>query len=268
MKTHARTLCKLAAASVALALSACASAPGGNPHDPWENYNRSMTRFNTAVDDAVMRPVATAYQKAMPQPVRTGVGNFFDNLSDVWSFVNNVLQAKPERALHSFWRVIVNTTIGLGGVLDPASEMRIRRYREDFGQTLAWWGVPPGPYFVVPLLGPSILRDALSMPADYYGNPRAHVHSIRLRNSLAALSFVDARSRLLGVEDVLSGASIDDYAFTRDAWLQKRRNDVYDGNPPAEPGQDDGYPDYDNPDAAPAAQPDAAPASQADGGAP
>ena len=91
----------------------------------------------------------------MPQPVRTGVGNFFDNLSDVWSFVNNVLQAKPERALHSFWRVIVNTTIGLGGVLDSASEMRIRRYREDFGQTLAWWGVPPGPYFVVPLLGPS-----------------------------------------------------------------------------------------------------------------
>ena len=138
-----------------------------------------MTRFNDAVDSAVMRPVASAYETVVPQPVRTGVNNFFGNLSDVWSFVNNVLQAKPERALHSFWRVIVNTTIGLGGVLDPASEMRIRRYREDFGQTLAWWGVPPGPYFVVPLLGPSTLRDALSMPADYYGNPRAHVHSIR-----------------------------------------------------------------------------------------
>ena len=250
MKKSARFLSKLALAGAALALSACASAPGGDPRDPWESYNRSMTRFNTAVDDAVMRPVATAYQKAVPQPVRSGVGNFFDNLSDVWSFFNNVLQAKPEQALHSFWRVIINTTIGLGGVLDPASEMRIRRYREDFGQTLAWWGVPPGPYFVLPLLGPSTLRDAVSMPADYYGNPRTHISNIRVRNSLTALSFIHARSRLLGVEDVLNAASIDEYAFTRDAWLQKRRNDVYDGNPPAAAGQSDDYPQYDNPDAA------------------
>ncbi len=241
MKTHARTLCKLAAASVALALSACASAPGGNPHDPWENYNRSMTRFNTAVDDAVMRPVATAYQNVVPGTVRTGVTNFFDNLSDVWSFVNNILQAKPEQALRSFWRVAINTTVGLGGVLDPASEMRIQRHREDLGQTLAWWGVPPGPYFVIPLLGPSTVRDALGMPVDYYGNPRTHISNIPARNSLTALSFVHARARLLGVEDVLSGASIDDYAFTRDAWLQKRRNDIYDGNPPAPEGMDDDY---------------------------
>ena len=148
------------AGMVVLVVSAgCATAPGGDARDPWEPYNRSMTSFNDAVDDAVLKPVATVYRDVLPQPVRTGFGNFFGNLGDVWSFVNNVLQAKPEGSLHSFWRVVVNSTIGLGGVLDPATEMRLERHREDFGQTLGRWGVPPGPYFVIPLLGPSTVRD-------------------------------------------------------------------------------------------------------------
>ena len=216
-------------------LSGCATAPGADPRDPWEPYNRSMTRFNTAVDDAVMKPVATLYKRVAPPVVRTGFGNFFGNLGDVWSFVNNVLQAKPEGALHSFWRVVINTTVGIGGVFDPASEMHLVRHREDFGQTLGRWGAPPGPYVVLPLLGSSTLRDTVALPVDYYGQPLGHVHDIPVRNSLTAVQAVDTRSRLLGVTDVLEEAALDRYTFQRDAYLAKRRNDVYDGNPPPEP---------------------------------
>ena len=119
-------------------LAGCASVASPDPRDPWESYNRSMSKFNDTVDDALIKPVATVYKEVLPQPVRTGVGNFFGNLGDAWSFVNQVLQAKPEGALHSFWRVVINTTMGLGGVLDPASEMRLQRQREDLrvGQPL------------------------------------------------------------------------------------------------------------------------------------
>ncbi|MDO5087683.1 MAG: VacJ family lipoprotein [Comamonadaceae bacterium] len=248
------------AAVLALTLAAgCATVPGGSadPRDPWEGYNRSMTQFNEAVDRAVLRPVASAYKDIVPEPVRTGVGNFFGNLSDVWSLINNVLQGKPEGALYSFWRVVINTTIGLGGVLDPASEMRLTRHREDFGQTLGRWGVPPGPYFVLPLLGPSTLRDAAALPLDYHGNPLAQVNDIPWRNSLSALNIVDSRARLVGVDSVFQGAALDAYTFRRDTHLQRRLNEVHDGRPPQ--GADD-YPVYDNPDAAaPAALPLAPP---------
>ena len=132
----------------------------------------------------------------------------------------------------SFWRVVINTTIGLGGVLDPATEMRLERKREDFGQTLATWGVGTGPYFVLPLLGPSTLRDTAALPVDWYGNPVTHVDDVSVRNSLRVTDAIDTRAAVLGATDVLEGAALDPYSFQRDAFLQKRLNDVYDGDPP------------------------------------
>lgn len=243
-----------AGALALLVLTGCASAPGADPRDPWEGYNRAMFRFNDAVDTAVLKPVATAYRDTVPQPVRTGVGNFFGNLSDVWSFVNNVLQAKPEGALHSFWRVVVNTTMGLGGVLDPATEMRLERHREDFGQTLGRWGMPSGPYFVLPLLGPSTVRDSAALPVDMYGNPLGQVNDTPVRGSLAALNVVQTRASLLPTTEFLESAALDRYTFQRDAYLQKRRNEVYDGNPPQDKER------YDLEEGAPAAAPAPAPA--------
>ena len=253
---------RLAAAAAMMALAAgCATVPGEqrDPRDPWEPYNRSMTKFNDAVDDAVLKPVATAYRDVLPQPVRTGVSNFFGNLSDAWSFVNNVLQGKPEGSLHSFWRVVINSTVGLGGVLDPATEMRLERRREDFGQTLGRWGVPPGPYFVIPLLGPSTVRDTAALPVDIYGNPLGQMHDVAWRNSLAALQVVNTRATVLNAIDLLDAAALDPYTFTRDAYLQKRLNDVYDGNPPVDEER------YDLDEADPAAQP---PAGATPGAAP
>ncbi|QTD46060.1 MlaA family lipoprotein [Ottowia testudinis] len=261
MSMHAKwrlvRLVKGAALAAGVALAAgCATVPGsGDPRDPWEGYNRSMFRFNESVDQAVFKPVATAYRDVLPQPVRTGVGNFFGNLGDVWSFVNNVLQAKPEGAMSSFWRVVINSTMGLGGVLDPATEMRLQRHREDFGQTLGRWGVPNGPYFVLPLFGPSTLRDSVALPVDWYGQPHTHINDIVTRNSLTGLSVVNTRAGLLATTDFLESAALDKYTFQRDAFLQKRRNEIYDGNPP----QDEERYDLEPPAAAPMA-PDSKPA--------
>ena len=222
----------LAGAVALVLLAGCASAPGADPRDPWERYNRSMYSFNEAVDTAVLKPVTTAYRDVLPQPVRTGVSNFFGNLGDAWSFVNNILQAKPEGALHSFWRVVINSTMGLGGVLDPATEMRLQRHREDFGQTLGYWGVPAGPYFVLPLFGPSTLRDAAALPVDAYGSAVGHVNDVSVRNSLIGVNVIQTRASLLTTTDFLESAALDKYSFQRDAFLQKRRNEIHDGNPP------------------------------------
>lgn len=223
---------RLAGVVMLALVTGCASAPGADPRDPWEGYNRGMYRFNDALDTAVLKPVATVYRDVLPQPVRTGVGNFFGNLGDVWSFVNQTLQAKPEAALHSFWRVMVNSTMGLGGVLDPASEMRLERRREDFGQTLGYWGVPAGPYFVLPLFGPSTLRDAAALPVDAYGSAVGHVNDVSVRNSLIGVNVIQTRASLLTTTDFLESAALDKYSFQRDAFLQKRRNEIHDGNPP------------------------------------
>jgi len=161
-----------------------------------------------------------------------------------------VLQAKPEGALHAFWRVTINTTLGLGGLFDPATEMRLERHREDFGQTLGTWGADSGPYLVLPLLGPSTLRDTLALPLDFYGNPVGQVNDVPVRNSLVGLQFVDTRARLLQAGDMLEEAALDPYSFKRDAYLQKRRNDVYDGNPP----QDEERYDLDEPETEPGNQ--------------
>lgn len=217
-----------------LALAGCASGPNANPRDPLEPFNRGVYRFNDTVDRAVIKPVATVYKDVLPQPVRTGVNNFFNNLQDAWSFVNNVLQLKAEPAGNSLVRFGVNTFLGLGGVLDIATEMRIERYTEDFGQTLGHWGVGAGPYLVLPLLGPSTVRDTAALPVDAQGNLISNVSDVPARNSATALNLLDHRSRLLGATDILDQVALDPYTFTRDAFLQRRRSQVYDGNPPDE----------------------------------
>ncbi|MDH4446243.1 MAG: VacJ family lipoprotein [Acidovorax sp.] len=210
-----------AALSVAL-LGGCATVANPDPRDPLESYNRSMTSFNEQVDAMVLKPVAIAYQGAVPGPVRTGVSNFFANLGDAWSFVNNALQLRGEAATSSFMRFNVNTFLGLGGVLDIASEMGIERYRQDFGLTLGRWGVATGPYLVLPVLGPSTVRDTLALPLDAKGNLASYVDPVPARNSLYALRAVDVRANLLRAGSVLDSAALDKYSFTRDVFLQVR----------------------------------------------
>ena len=212
-------------------LQGCATGP--NPRDPFEPFNRSVYRFNDGLDAAIIKPVAQAYQGALPSPVRTGVSNFFGNLSDVWTFVNNVLQANPQAAADSFARVGVNTLIGLGGVLDWATEMGVERHREDFGKTLGHWGVATGPYLVLPVLGPSTVRDTAALVVDSKGGLVTEFNSVATRNSLYALRAVDLRASLLRAGEVLDQAALDKYAFTRDSHLQ-RRGVVIEGIGPAE----------------------------------
>jgi phospholipid-binding lipoprotein MlaA len=227
------------ACAMVLLLAGCASGPNAHPRDPLEPLNRSVARFNEVVDDVVLKPVATVYREVTPSPVRTGIHNFYGNLGDVWSFVNHVLQLKGQAAAETFMRVTVNTVLGMGGVLDIATEMGIERQKEDFGQTLGRWGMPPGPYLVLPVLGSSTLRDAAALRADALGNVIADVDHVRTRNALTALQVVDTRASLLRAGQVLDEAALDKYSFTRDVYLQKRRNDVYDGSPPdeEEPGE-------------------------------
>lgn len=225
-----------------LLLTACATGPNANPADPLEPFNRGVYKFNDALDRTVLKPVATAYRDATPSLVQKGVGNFFHNLEDAWSFVNNLLQLKPAGAADSLMRVTVNTFLGLGGILDVATEMRIERHTEDFGQTLGRWGVGAGPYIVLPVLGPSTLRDTVALPVDFKGDAVAQIDDVPVRNSLLLLRTVDQRASLLKAGDMLEEAALDKYTFLRDAFLQRRRNAVYDGNPPEEEMPDDKEP--------------------------
>lgn len=222
-------------AALVVMAAGCATRPAGisaNPADPFEPFNRSVSNFNEAVDNAVVKPVAQVYVKVLPSLVRTGVSNFFGNLGEVWNFANSVMQLKAQRSAETFMRFNVNTFFGLGGLLDIATEAGIDRHSEDFGQTLGRWGVPPGPYVVLPILGPSTVRDTAAFPVDRFGDAFRYVPNIEARNSLTALRLVDLRSSYLRAGQLLDDAALDKYSFTRDAWLQKRRSDVYDGNPP------------------------------------
>jgi phospholipid-binding lipoprotein MlaA len=225
-----------------LIMAGCATGPNANPADPLEPFNRGVYKFNDAVDRTVFKPVATTYRDVTPTLVQRGISNFFNNLEDAWSVVNNVLQLKGEAAGDSFFRFGVNTFMGLGGVLDVATEMRIERHPEDFGQTLGYWGMGPGPYIVLPILGPSNLRDTVALPVDIKGDAVTHVEDVAARNSLWALRATDDRADLLKAEAVLDQAALDKYSFIRDAYLQRRRNAVYDGNPPDEDLPDDSGP--------------------------
>ncbi len=216
-----------------MVLSGCASARTGVTRDPWEKFNRGVTTFNDKVDAAVLKPAATAYVKVTPPLVRTGVSNFMGNLGDLWSAVNSALQLKPQNTLENFFRFGVNTILGLGGVLDVAGEMNLERHKEDFGQTLGRWGVGTGPYLVLPFFGPSTLRDAAAMATlDREGNMITHINPHSARNTLYVLKAVDARANVLRAGSVLDEAALDKYTFSRDVYLQYRRAEIFDGNPP------------------------------------
>lgn len=210
-------------------LQACATGPSANPQDPLEPFNRGVTKFNDSVDEAFLKPIAKVYQEVAPAVVRTGVSNFFGNIADIWSFLNDVFQLKGQAATESLMRVGVNTVFGLGGFLDVASDLNIPKHREDFGQTLGYWGVGAGPYIVLPFMGSSTLRDSLGRFADTQGDGVRHIWPVRDRNSLYFLRVVDGRSDLLSAGDLLEQAALDKYSFTRDAYLQRRRYQVNDG---------------------------------------
>ena len=212
-------------------LAGCASGPNANPRDPLEPFNRKMMEFNEGVDSIVLKPVATVYRREVPALVRTGVSNFFGNVGDAWSFVNSALQFKFQNAAENLMRFNVNTFLGLGGILDIASELNIERHREDFGQTLGRWGVPAGPFVMLPIFGPSTVRDALALPIDRNFNPLTLIDPAGLRTGFYALNAIDARSNLLRASSVLDEAALDKYSFTRDAYLQRRRAEVFESGP-------------------------------------
>lgn len=216
------------AAFVLVLASGCATGPDANPRDPLEPFNRGVQRFNDAVDEAVLKPVATAYVDVTPSPVRTGVNNFFGNLTDLWSSVNAAMQLRPRESAENLMRFGVNTAFGLGGLLDIATEMGIPRTRIDFGHTLGRWGVGSGPYLVLPFFGPSSFRDAAGSVVDANADLVGEVDRVANRNTLYTLRAVDTRAGLLGAGNVLEGAALDKYSFTRDFYLNRRQSQIDD----------------------------------------
>ena len=227
------SLSRLAAVFAALVLAGCATTNGGgNPADPWESLNRKTHAFNDAIDKAVLEPVARGYVKVVPAPAREGVNNFFDNLEDIGTSLNNFLQGKPREGASDAGRFLVNSVFGIFGLWDVATPLGLEKHYEDFGQTLGRWGVQSGPYFVIPFLGPSTARDAPARAVDpswYYGEA---VDPEGLWWGLWTLEKVRSRANLFQAQSVLAEAALDEYSFIRDAWLQRRRSQVYDGNPP------------------------------------
>lgn len=205
-----------------------------DPRDPLEGWNRGVFRVNEAVDAAVVKPAATAYSLVVPDLVREGVGNVLGNLGDVWSTANLVLQAKPREALEMGMRIGTNTIFGVGGLFDPASDLGLERQNEDLGQTLGRWGVGPGPFVMLPLLGPSTLRDTVALPVDAQAGASAFVGGSTDKLALSGLNLLNTRANLLSATRTLDGIALDKYILLRDATFARRRNLVYDGDPPEE----------------------------------
>lgn len=223
----------LVPALLVLTLAGCATGP--DRRDPFEPFNRGVLKFNDELDAAVVKPVATAYQDYVPSPARKAVSNVFSNLGDVWSMANSLLQFKFPQAAESLMRVSINTVLGFYGILDIATEAGLQRHREDFGQTLGFWGVPSGPYLVLPLLGPSSVRDASGFVVDRRADLVRAVDPEDARNGLYALRIVDTRATFLRAGRLLEEVSLDRYTFLRDAYLQRRQAEIFDGDPPRTP---------------------------------
>jgi phospholipid-binding lipoprotein MlaA len=234
---------RLLLALAAVALTGCASTHANNPADPLESFNRGMFQFNDAVDKAIAKPVAQGYNAVMPEPGKIMVSNFFNNLDDVIVTANDLLQLKFAQAASDGSRFIFNTTFGVFGLLDVTS--RLEKHNEDFGQTLGYWGIGSGPYLVLPILGPSSVRDGVGLYADSRPSKLRRVEHMRTRNQLYLTKAVNRRAQLLEQEKVLEEAVIDRYEFIRDAYLLRRQSLVYDGNPPREK-YDDEDEDIDN----------------------
>jgi phospholipid-binding lipoprotein MlaA len=203
-----------------------------NPNDPYEGFNRSMFAVNEAIDKYAAKPVAQAYDNVVPLPVKAGVGNFFGNVGDLWIGANSALQGKFGDAGIDFGRLLINSTVGIFGLFDVASELGLDKHEEDFGQTLAVWGVGSGGYLFWPVIGPRNVRDTAGFGVDSYIDPVWRIGAVPVRNSAVVLRFVDVRASLLPADKVVEEAALDKYAYIRDAYLQRRRNQIFDGRPP------------------------------------
>ncbi len=229
-----------AASLVSLALLAGCASPGDmrDPRDPLEPMNRAVHQFNDAVDRAAIKPLAEGYRAVTPVPLQSSVRNFFGHLGDVKVFTNNVLQFKLEEASSDFLRLVFNTTFGVAGLFDVATEMGLSKNNEDFGQTLGRWGVPPGPYLVLPLLGPSSLRDGVGTVVDSrHADPVAQLEHNPSRHAAIALRVLSLRADLLDAKAAIDAAALDPYEFTRDLYLERRAALVHDGRVPDDPEQ-------------------------------
>lgn len=229
-----KTLNRFKTTLLALALSGLLGgcATSGNPKDPVEGFNRAMFAFNEGLDTVLIKPVAQGYDAALPVPVKTGVTNFFGNIADLFIGVNNLLQGKPDQALSDLGRVAINSTIGILGLFDVATEAGLEKHEEDFGQTFGRWGMGDGAYVVIPVFGPRTVRDTAGLILDVAVDPIGDIDHVPTRNSLAALRLIDTRADLLPADKVIEEAALDKYAYVRDGYLQRRRNLVHDGNPP------------------------------------
>ena len=225
------TLCAIASLVM---LGGCATTGTGDPRDPLEPMNRAIYKFNDGVDTVIMKPLAEVYQAVLPPFVRTGISNVFSNINDIVVALNNLLQGKIGPAFSDISRVMVNTTVGVLGVMDVATELGIEKNDEDFGQTLGYWGIGDGPYLVLPFLGPNTVRDFAGRIVDWETDPTSYIDPNRDRNAIQGFRLVTRRAELLNASKVLEVAAIDEYEFLRDAYLQRRRNLIYDGNPPRE----------------------------------
>lgn len=224
---------------IATVLVGCASIPAGvepSPNDPWEPFNRSVFEFNENLDAYFLKPVVTGYRFVLPEFVRDGIYNFFSNYNDIYTALNNLLQGKPSDAFSDLMRVVVNTTFGLGGFIDMATPGGLEKHKEDWGQTFGVWGVPSGPYVVLPFFGPSSVRDtfgtAADLETDYFFK---YIPDVGLRNSVTGLRVVNARNTYYEAGDLLNGAAIDRYSFLRDAYIQRREYQINDGREDEEP---------------------------------
>lgn len=214
------------------ALNGCATA--GNPRDPIEGYNRAMFAFNDSVDKAIVEPAAQGYVLVVPSMLRIGVSNFFANIGDVFIAVNNLLQGKLPEALGDMGRVAVNSTVGLLGLIDVASDAGLEKHDEDFGQTFGRWGVADGPFVILPILGPRTLRDAFAQILDSTSDPLGQLNRVPTRNTLLVARGISERADYLSIGKIVDEAALDRYAYIRDAYLQRRRSKIHDGNAPRE----------------------------------
>ncbi|NLQ18597.1 VacJ family lipoprotein [Marinomonas sp. M1K-6] len=217
--------------SMLLLVQSCAQVPVETKEDPWEGFNRSMFTFNDAVDGAVLKPVAEGYKAVTPNPVQRGVSNFFSNLGELGNISNNLLQGKWDETASSTFRFLINSTAGWFGIFDVASELGLKRYKEDFGQTLGYWGISSGPYLVLPFLGPSTVRDTSGFVVEYSYLEDTEILNLNSDEKLGVLGLdiVETRARLLSAESMIIG---DRYSFIRDVYLQSRTHDVHGRTPP------------------------------------
>lgn len=237
---HSKLITLCLSCVLALLVSGCAT----TNKDPLEGINRGVYKFNDVADKAIIKPVATAYKTITPSPIRKGFNNFFNNLGSITTVLNDLLQFKFANAFTDAGRFVINTTFGLAGFIDVASMDNIPNHKEDFGQTLGYWGVGNGAYLVLPILGPSTLRDATGLAIDTVtSDPITYTHNIgevRLHNQLRTAQIIDRRAQLLDAGDLVDNASLDPYSFLRDAYLQSRANLIADGAVSAK-ATDDGF---------------------------